>query len=66
MLLLNNTLFFNDDKGTIYYGIKKYFRIYFCRTLLNIAKVLSSFLDHLYAFIFKILRKCCILEANKT
>ncbi len=30
MLLLNNTLcFFNDGKGTIYYGIKKYFRIYF-------------------------------------
>ncbi len=22
-------MFFNDGKGTIYYGIKKYFRIYF-------------------------------------
>lgn len=24
-------MFFNDGKGTIYYGIKKYFRIYFLR-----------------------------------
>ena len=22
-------MFFNDGKGTIYYGLKKYFRIYF-------------------------------------
>ena len=45
-------MFFNDGKGTIYYGIKKYFRIYFGGTLLNIAKALSRLLDNLVRFYF--------------
>lgn len=28
-------MFINVGKGTIYYRIKKYFRIYFCLTILN-------------------------------
>ena len=28
-------MFFNDGKGTIYYGIKKYFRIYFLRDIIK-------------------------------
>ena len=28
-------MFFNDGKGTIYYGIKKYFRIYFVSTFIK-------------------------------
>ena len=45
-------MFFNDGKGTIYYGIKKYFCIYFLGTLLNIVKALSRLLDNLVRFYF--------------